>query len=745
MSVSCINAQDFNESQISDSNLLKDSNDEIQSAHNEDILNDGEGSLSELKELIFSTPTNSEIKLTKNYTFNPLDDEGSYISNDGILINKKITINGQGHTLNFMNKVRAFKITGEQVTLKNLVITNSNYTRTSQTDSNIGMAIKWEGINGTVNNVTFLKNYGDGGVIYLPDNNIKNDYLNVINSVFRENIDLNFCAGIYSKNRGLKINNTEFVGNTVYNCKSGSQCIYINIDRPYACIIENSTFVHNKVRYCNNNNFGSAIVADLSNSDENSFIMSDCLFFYNDNGGINHLSMATHLCIFGDSLSSNTYAKISNCIFGKEQILKDAYERNFENKITFNITFYEKTRTTYYNSANVEEINVTTISISDLPRNNKYLIYSVYNHPTTLLIYDSEGNIVKTVKNTTNFNGNAIFNYDGLEPGIYNYLWYFDEFPFIYYSSTLVFSVKIPIQFSFNNATWDDYLILNITLPNDLTAGTIKIFRNNVQHRTIQITNTNYGNIEYYIGKWSTPGPYNVTITVESRILTYQETSVSTIVTINKIMPKINITVDKLETGIKIYVKSTNIPSGGKINVTVGERNYIINPTDRITIDPISAGTHEIIAYYAGNNQYAEVTTKLTINITRDANFTVNIVGNKVVVTFSDILTGLILMDFNGNYTSWTTVLNSPIIVPLPEDLPPGTNNFNLNYMGDENHPAVTLTKVFNIDKYTSTLELSASNITVGDNEVIKIILPKSATGSIILDITNHLPKYFVL
>ena len=153
MSISCINAQDFNESQISDSNLLKDSNDEIQSAHNEDILNEGEGSLSELTTMINDAPTNSEIKLTKNFTYKPAIDN-PYVPTNGIVINKKITIDGQGHTINFMNSMRGFRITGKEVTLKNLVITNANITRRDSSDTNLGV-IYWDGINGTVNNVTF--------------------------------------------------------------------------------------------------------------------------------------------------------------------------------------------------------------------------------------------------------------------------------------------------------------------------------------------------------------------------------------------------------------------------------------------------------------------------------------------------------------------------------------------------------------------------------------------------------------
>ena len=151
MSISCINAQDFNESQISDSN------DEIQSAHNEDILNEGEGSLSELTTMINDAPTNSEIKLTKNFTYKPAIDN-PYVPTNGIVINKKITIDGQGHTINFMNSMRGFRITGKEVTLKNLVITNANITRRDSSDTNLGV-IYWDGINGTVNNEKKKKNY----------------------------------------------------------------------------------------------------------------------------------------------------------------------------------------------------------------------------------------------------------------------------------------------------------------------------------------------------------------------------------------------------------------------------------------------------------------------------------------------------------------------------------------------------------------------------------------------------------
>ena len=740
MSISCINAQDFNETEIShsDSNILKYSNDEIQSSHNEDILNDGDGSLSEFKNLISESPTNSEIKLTKNYTYNPQLDSGGHIPADGISINKKITIDGQGHTINFMNKVRAFRITGENVTLKNLVITNANFTQKSSSGTNLGL-INWEGVNGTVCNVTFFRNYGDYGMIYLPDNGIKNDYLNVINSTFRENKG-SYGSGIYSLFRGLKVNNTKFLGNILnYDGASG---VFVKSDRVYGAIIENSIFMYNRKIISGNGWYGPAVMVRVDKERlKDSFLMSGCEFFYNNNGDSN-VNSATDFYI--DLGGINSTARVSNCVVLKEKIGLNYLERYNQNNISFTFNFNEQTkkyvRYTGASLAEVIETNVSIISQSDLPPNKDYVIYSVYNLPFTLVIYDDDGNVIKTIKNYTNLNGKVFYYYyNELDPESYRFIWYNDMYPFINYTNHLLYYETVQLELKCDNVTWKEIAKLNITFQKGLTKGTIKIYSGTVLYKTITLNNNQPGNrvVEF---PPNNPGKYDITVEVTSGFSYFISTTKSITRFVTKVTPIINVTVVNIPNGVKIKVNSTNVSQFQQIRIIVDGNISLINSNDEITIDYLSAGIHEIIVQYLEGSQYYGFFKNFTVNITKQANFTVDIVGNNVVVTFSETLTGFILMDFNGDYSSWTNVLNSPIIVPLPENLPSGTNNFNLNYMGDENHPPIVLTKVFNIDKYNATLELFAGNITVGDNEVIKIILPKSATGSIILDITNHLP-----
>ncbi len=740
MSISCINAQDFNETEIShsDSNILKYSNDEIQSSHNEDILNDGDGSLSEFKNLIFESPTNSEIKLTKNYTYNPQIDSGGYISADGISINKKITIDGQGHTINFMNKVRAFRITGENVTLKNLVITNANFTQKSSSGTNLGL-INWEGVNGTVCNVTFFRNYGDYGMIYL-NSSINNDYLNVINSTFIEN-NGRFSAGIYTLTSGLKINNSKFIAN--HMSYGRGTAVYANPNRSFGCIIQNSLFVYNTdsaISYY----LGTTVHISVDKENvEDAFIMSGCDFYYNNNNddGIN---IPTEMYI---GLARGSTARVSDCVIIKEKFYYNWYSSYKTNNISYRFYFKELTNKKYVyypgaitNGGFVNETNVSIISQSDLPRNKDYVIYSVYNQPFALAIYDDDGNLIKTIKNNTDFDGRVKFYYDGeLEPGRYNYTWYHDTYPFFKHRLNLFYDEVIQMELRCDNVTWKEIPKLNITFQKGVTKGTIKIYRDTVLYKTITLNGRESGNIIVDLPQ-TNPYKFNITVEFTSGLLYYISTTKSITQYVTKVTPIINVTVVNIPNGVKIKVNSTNVSQSQKIRIIVDGNISLINSNDEITIDYLSAGIHEIIVQYLEGSQYYGFFKNFTVNITKQANFTVDIVGNNVVVTFSETLTGFILMDFNGDYSSWTNVLNSPIIVPLPENLPSGTNNFNLNYMGDENHPPIVLTKVFNIDKYNATLELFAGNITVGDNEVIKIILPKSATGSIILDITNHLP-----
>ena len=95
-----------------DVNLTSSDTDVILQTDNTDldVLTADEGSFSELNTIISNSK--SEINLTKNYVFNQNSDS-DFI--DGIVINKTISINGNGYTINGKNTAHIFNIPANNI------------------------------------------------------------------------------------------------------------------------------------------------------------------------------------------------------------------------------------------------------------------------------------------------------------------------------------------------------------------------------------------------------------------------------------------------------------------------------------------------------------------------------------------------------------------------------------------------------------------------------------------------------
>ena len=112
-------------------------------------------SFEDLADKIANTPEGGVLVLDKDYL---------YIngSNKGILINKTITIDGNGHTLNGNHGSRMFNITADNVVIKNINFINGNaYGKYFSKDAG-GGAIYWSGANGYIENCNFTNNTGEG-------------------------------------------------------------------------------------------------------------------------------------------------------------------------------------------------------------------------------------------------------------------------------------------------------------------------------------------------------------------------------------------------------------------------------------------------------------------------------------------------------------------------------------------------------------------------------------------------------
>ena len=174
-----------------------------------------------------------EINLYKDYTY---DNNTDSSFTEGILINKSVVINGNGHIIDAQNKSRIFNITADNVIIRNISFVNANcfpihergiivepiifepifstFTHGHQVYNSVAYK------SGNFQDIHYQTSYGSlkGGAIYCSGNNLK-----IVNSSFINN---NAQAGgaIYMEGVNsqlidlLFINNTAWVGGgTIFN------------------------------------------------------------------------------------------------------------------------------------------------------------------------------------------------------------------------------------------------------------------------------------------------------------------------------------------------------------------------------------------------------------------------------------------------------------------------------------------------------------------------------------------------
>lgn len=224
---------DLNNAENGDKDLLTD--------YNDSVLSSNTYSFTDLKEDINNC--NGVLNLQHNYYYKSGDGE-AYLY--GIKIDSKVTINGNGYTIDGKSLARIFLITGNNVVLNNInfnngaggqggaicwegengKVTNCNFNNNKLTNTigyhggtNSGGAIFWRGNYGTIESCTFTKNYAkNGGAINWFGSNGK-----VINCKFISN-EATDNGGALFVSRNIRIGDTTsfnkyctFEGNSAMN------------------------------------------------------------------------------------------------------------------------------------------------------------------------------------------------------------------------------------------------------------------------------------------------------------------------------------------------------------------------------------------------------------------------------------------------------------------------------------------------------------------------------------------------
>ena len=156
-------------------------------SNQEDTLGSSIGNFTSLDNLIDDS-SESTIYLEGNYTY----DDGDLGLSEGITIDKSITIDGQGHTLNALNEISIFNIgANNHVILKNINFINGNAT--------FGAAIKLDGTSSLeVIDCTFTGNTAQtsGGAIYVTNSTSSTSNVKITGSTFKNN-DAGFGGAVY--------------------------------------------------------------------------------------------------------------------------------------------------------------------------------------------------------------------------------------------------------------------------------------------------------------------------------------------------------------------------------------------------------------------------------------------------------------------------------------------------------------------------------------------------------------------
>ena len=161
-------------------------------------------SFAELQDLIDKAKQNNqtEIDLKHDYVFQEGDDV--------VKIPDNMKINGNGFTVDGDGKSAIFEVTGDNVVISDIILTNANASE--------GGAIVWNGNNGTLQKAKLINNIANNGSALLWNGNDAS----IIDSTFENNTANEYGAGAVLNGDNIKIDNSSFKNN---NAESGAAIV----------------------------------------------------------------------------------------------------------------------------------------------------------------------------------------------------------------------------------------------------------------------------------------------------------------------------------------------------------------------------------------------------------------------------------------------------------------------------------------------------------------------------------------
>ncbi len=669
----------------------------------------GYTSFSELSTLINSANESDTIVLDKDYIYH--DGDEKYMG--GIGISKMITIDGNNHTIDASNSARFFTVSGSNVVLTNINFINGAYydsyyysesyspiywtgsygiisnCQFKNCDGEIYDIIYWDGNAAKINNCSFIENSGNNVL------NLNSYYGTVSNSNFMNN----HATSIEVNSQNCDILNSNFINNTKQSIESNGDdtkvkyCKFINntvFENGAAIywtgargILEHSSFMNNS----NKNNLGGAVYFSNSNVQ-----VDNCTFSNNSalRGGAIYFGYDSYNNAVSNSYFKENNAKYGGAIYWNSQngrITKSKFENNFamENGVIF--------------------WNQPDGKIDDSEFSNNWVKW--YGG----VIYINSNNI--TIDNNKFKNNSA-----NLGSSIY-----------------LTNNKDLVVKYcNFEN---EEYSIYN--------KGNLNLTENKESKVNDGCILENYGTVNLKGNSFKNPIFNKGIITSQTYLSVLNNKTVDVL---NATHVKLTATVyDDNKNSIvgstfMFYELDTTYPDYDYI--AVGEGIFskgVYSFENYLVADSICPTSHFIYGRYSDSgisgmiNESGTIVSKLSPNLKVSVKdiFVTEDVTISASVDFR--ATGKIV--FNVNNKDYSVNIVNGKASKVISGLNPGTYNVKTTYVGDSKYIKTSKTVSFKVMGKPSSINVSASNIEVGQNANIIVNLPSDATGSVVINVNN--------
>ena len=276
-------------------------------------------------------------------------------------------------------------------------------------------------------------------------------------------------------------------------------------------------------------------------------------------------------------------------------------------------------------------------------------------------------------------------------------------------------------------------LIIQITVPRDATGNLTLTVGNITQVK--EITNSN---MKFIFSNLSANN-YNVIANYEGN-QKYSSLVRITNVNINKYVSSVKVNLSEIEVDKDLIITiTTNADATGNISLYINSKLETLTLSQsraNYTIRNITRGDYIIKAVYNGDDKYLQSRDAIKIEVD-NIEATMNIKANDITygkiavidVDLNDNATGNVTVTVDG--ISNTSSVNNGRAQITIANLDAGVNkNITVFYTGDDTYFNKTEGSVFTIAKSNLTFSISASDIMIGQDAVIKIIVPAKTTGT---------------